>query len=175
MFCPRCGRDNSTERKFCAACGTNLEAVSQVLSGDTNDFFTRTDTALDQLIARYSEHVFKKAPSNAMERKVSKSWQVLGQGVVTTCLDLILFMLMWNVLPLRFLILLISTPLRLLSERSNRQKTAANELEERHIPRLQEPPQLEWQRDSVPSVSEHTTEMLRDFGPTTQEQQTKTE
>jgi uncharacterized membrane protein YvbJ len=31
MFCPKCGRDNLNEQKFCASCGTNLEAVSQML------------------------------------------------------------------------------------------------------------------------------------------------
>jgi hypothetical protein len=175
MFCPRCGRDNSKERKFCAACGTNLEAVSQVLSGDTDDFFTKTDQALDQFIARYAEHVFKNAPSSAMDRRVGKSWQVLGQGVLTSFVDLILFSLMWNLLPLRFLILLISTPVRLLSERSSRQRAASAELEEHPLPRLPEALHREWQSDSVPSVSEHTTEMLQDFRPTTQEQKSKTE
>lgn len=175
MFCPRCGRDNSKERKFCAACGTNLEAVSQVLSGDTDDFLTKTDKALDQFISRYAEHVFKNAPTNAIDRRVAKSWQVLGQGVLTSFVDMILFSLMWNILPLRFLILLISTPVRLLSERSSRQKAASVQLEEQPFPRLPEGPRLEWQPDPVPSVSEHTTEMLQDLRPVTQEQKTKTE
>lgn len=175
MFCPRCGRDNSKERKFCAACGTNLEAVSHVLSGDTDDFFTKTDKALDQFISRYSEHVFKNAPSSAMDRRVGKSWLVLGQGFLTLFVDLILFSLMWNVLPLRFLILLISSPVRLLSERSSRQKASSAELEEHPSPRLPAAPHSEWQSDSVPSVSEHTTEMLQDFRPTTQEQKAKTD
>ena len=50
MFCPTCGKENALGRKFCVACGTNLEAVSQALSGSKTDFFTRTDAALDQLI-----------------------------------------------------------------------------------------------------------------------------
>jgi len=29
MFCPTCGKENALGRKFCIACGTNLEAVSQ--------------------------------------------------------------------------------------------------------------------------------------------------
>ena len=29
MFCPTSGRENALGRKFCVACGTNLEAVSQ--------------------------------------------------------------------------------------------------------------------------------------------------
>ena len=175
MFCPRCGRDNSSERKYCAACGTNLEAVSQVLSGDVDDFLTKIDKGLDQFIARYAEHVFKNAPSSAMDRRVGKSWFVLGQGFLTLFVDLILFSLMWNVLPLRFLILLISTPVRLLSERSSRQKAASVELEEQPLLGLPEAPHSEWQSDSVPIVSEHTTEMLQDVRPTTQEQKAKTE
>ncbi len=70
MFCPTCGKDNSRGRKFCASCGTNLEAISKALSGSTGDFFTKIDAALDQFIARYSEHVFKDAPSNALDRRV---------------------------------------------------------------------------------------------------------
>ena len=175
MFCPRCGRDNSNERKYCAACGTNLEAVSHVLSGNTDDFLTRTDKALDQFISRYAEHVFKNAPSTAMDRRVGKSWQVLGQGFLTLFVDLLLFTLMWNVLPLRFLILLISSPVRLLAERSSRQKAASAQLEERPLPRLPEAPYREWQSGSAPSVSEHTTETLQDFRPTTKEQTSNTE
>ena len=176
MFCPRCGRDNSNERKYCAACGTNLEAVSHVLSGNTDDFLTRTDKALDQFISRYAEHVFKNAPSTAMDRKVGKSWQVLGQGFLTMFVDLILFTLRWNVLPLRFLILLISSPVRLLAERSSRQKAASVQLEEQQpLSRLPEAPYREWQSASAPSVSEHTTDMLEDLRPPTQRQKSGTE
>src|SRR5215210_2489581 len=130
MFCPNCGRNNLRETKYCASCGTNLEAVSQALSGTRDDFFTKTDAALDQLIARYAEHVFKDTPSKLNDRKVSSSWKVLGQGVVTTFVDMILFFLMWNILPLRFLILLISTPFRLLSQRSSHQVSTTGGVQE---------------------------------------------
>ena len=83
MFCPTCGRDNSIGRKFCASCGTNLEAVSQALSASDDNFFTKIDSGLDQFLARYAEHVFKNAPSNAAEQRIGKSWQVLGQSVLT--------------------------------------------------------------------------------------------
>jgi zinc ribbon protein len=160
MFCPNCGRNNSRETKFCASCGTNLEAVSQALSGDRSDFFTKTEAALDQLIARYSEHVFKDAPSKLNENKVSNSWKVLGQGAVTSFVDIILFSLMWNILPLRFLILLISTPIRLLSQRSNRQAISANRIEDDRKRILDEPAQNKWLPGSFTSVSEHTTQNL---------------
>jgi hypothetical protein len=162
MFCPNCGRNNPRETKFCASCGTNLEAVSQALSGDKSDFFTKTEAALDQLIARYSEHVFKDAPSKLADQKVSNSWKVLGQGAVTSFVDIILFGLMWNILPLRFLILLISTPIRLLAQRSNRQASAVDAFEEDRKRNFDTPEPNRWLPGSLPSISEHTTQNLEE-------------
>ncbi|HVF91342.1 MAG TPA: zinc ribbon domain-containing protein [Blastocatellia bacterium] len=162
MFCPNCGRDNSGERKFCASCGTNLEAVSQALSGTRDDFFTKTDAALDQLIARYAEHVFKDAPSKLNDRRVSNSWKVLGQGAITSFVDLILFSLMWNILPLRFLILLISTPFRLLSQRNNQQVSTTEGTREKGERSLPDPLPNKWLPESFPSISEHTTRNLEE-------------
>lgn len=162
MFCPSCGRENAERIKFCVSCGTNLEAVSQALSGTPDDFFTKADAALDQLIARYAEHVFKDAPSNANTRRVGNSWKILGQGVVTSLTDMILFSLMWNILPLRFLILLISTPFRLLSQRGQK-KSATADIEPRKVA-LPDPPQR-WLPGEAPSISEHTTEHLGQYAP----------
>ncbi|MFP5261102.1 MAG: zinc-ribbon domain-containing protein [Blastocatellia bacterium] len=165
MFCPNCGRDNSRETRFCASCGTNLEAVSQALNGTRDDFFTKTDAALDQLIARYAEHVFKDAPSKLNDRRVSNSWKVLGQGVVTSFVDLILFSLMWNIFPLRFLILLISTPIKMLSRRGSGGSTAmAGHVEDRGLSFV-EPSPDRWLPGSFPSVSEHTTRDLESRQP----------
>ncbi len=33
MFCPKCGSNQSEGRKFCTICGTNLQIVSQALTG----------------------------------------------------------------------------------------------------------------------------------------------
>src|SRR5204862_3207247 len=99
MYCPTCGKRNSAELKFCAACGTNLEAVSQALTGREEDFFTKMDAGIDQFVGRYAEHVFRHAPQLASERKVARSWQLLGQAALTSLLDLLLFVLMWNMLP----------------------------------------------------------------------------
>ena len=168
MFCPTCGRDNSIERKFCASCGTNMEAVSRALSGSEDDFFTRIDSGLDHFLARYAEHVFKNAPLNAAEQRVGKSWQVLGQAVVTSITDVLLFSLMWNIIPLRFLLLLISSPIRLLSEQSKNKKRA---LPADNLPGgkssadLPDPMPQQWLSDSVGSVTEHTTAFLPDSRP----------
>jgi zinc-ribbon domain len=163
MYCPICGKENSLGRKFCVGCGTNLEAVSQALSGSKTDFFTKTDAALDHLIAKYSEHVFKDAPADAADPTIAKSWKILGQGVLTSLMDIVLFSLMWNVFPLRFLILLISSPIRLLYKRSNRQKITKAEIEERAELKLPASAIDRMLPKSVSSVSEHTTERLQDY------------
>ncbi|HZS05571.1 MAG TPA: zinc ribbon domain-containing protein [Blastocatellia bacterium] len=163
MFCPTCGKDNSRERKFCVSCGTNLEAVSQALADSRADFFTRTDKALDQFIARYAEHVFRDAPAQAADESVGKSWKALGQGVVTSLIDLILFSLMWNIFPLRFLMLLISSPIRLLAERGNRQKMTSAGQEKQTATALPARAPGELSPGSGGSVSEHTTEKLREY------------
>ena len=172
MFCPTCGRDNSIELKFCASCGTNLEAVSQALSGSDDDFFTKIDNALDNFLARYAEHVFKNAPSHAAEQRVGKSWQVLGQSVVTSFVDVLLFLLMWNVIPLRLLMLLISTPVRLLSGQGNKRKGALPG--GRRAPDLPDSVPQQWLPDSVGSVTEHTTMILPGPKPSEQNLELKT-
>ncbi|HYJ92008.1 MAG TPA: zinc ribbon domain-containing protein [Pyrinomonadaceae bacterium] len=160
MFCPNCGKDNSLELKYCASCGTNLEAVSQALTGREEDFFTKMDTGIDYFVARYSEHVFRNAPQGISEHKVAKSWKLLGQAVITTFVDILLFTLMWNILPLRFLILCISTPFRLLAERGN------VPAEQRSLESVYQPPQLAqakaglWLGEAQPSVTENTTKHL---------------
>jgi zinc-ribbon domain len=174
MFCPTCGKENSLGQKFCVTCGTNLAAVSQALSGNKTDFFTKTDAALDQLIAKYAEHVFKDAPANTADTTVSNSWKLLGQGVLTSLMDIILFSLMWNIFPLRFMILLISSPIRLLYERSNRQKITKAEIEEQTGLKLPASATNEMFPAPVSSVSEHTTERLREHQQQEQRQVSKT-
>ena len=160
MFCPTCGKDNSLELKFCASCGTDLEAVSHALAGREEDFFTRIDTGIDFLIGRYSEHVFKNAPQVVSDRSVRGSWQLLGQAVLTSFIDIILFFLMWNMLPLRFVLLVISTPFRILAERHR----AGDD--EKQIEQGYKPPELErqkpglWLGEATPSVTENTTQHL---------------
>lgn len=171
MFCPICGRDNLKERKFCSSCGTNLGVVSEALSGTRSDFFTRLDTGLDQFIAKYSEHVFKDSPTNAADRSVSNSWKILGKGVATSLIDLFLAVVIWNVFSFRFQILWISTPFRLLAERSGRQKLKAAVDTDAQL-KLPGPPER-WVSDSPPSVSEHTTEIFQDYRPPAREQSSK--
>ena len=171
MFCPNCGKDNIPECKFCASCGTNLEVVTRALYRDSAGLFTRFDGALHQFIARYAERVFKRAPA-ADSRSLSDGWKVLGQGILTSGVDFLLFWLMlFAVFPLRLLLLLLSTPIRLLTDMSNRPKALA-------LPRVREllseardrgdADKVDvgrWQEGRVASVVEHTTEHLREYQP----------
>jgi len=174
MFCPTCGRDNSPERKFCASCGTNLEAVSRALTVSTEGLFTRVDASLDQFIARYAEHVFKDAPVRALDRQINRSWQVLGQGALTALFDLALFTVMTIVLPIKFLILLIYTPIKMLSERSKYHESSTVKPEGQRALDSFDPMPRKWLPDSGSSVTEHTTLNLADSGPPQQNSGLKT-
>jgi hypothetical protein len=175
MFCPNCGKENPLECKFCAACGFNLEVVSRALYTNSVGFYTRFDTALNQLIARYSEPVFKNAPTTALSRKLSDSWKVLGEGILTVPVNFALFWLMLFVIfPLRLLTLLISTPFRLLNslvsapfrqqmEKGNRAKSLTSAAEIQSTDNKAKREAGEWRIGSVMSVVEHTTEHLPDY------------
>jgi len=133
--------------------------VSQALAG-SDDFFTKIDTALDHFLARYAEHVFKNAPANAAEQRVATSWKILGQSSLTSIVDLLLFTLMWNIIPLRFLLLLISTPVRLITQHGRPLKQAIDT--GRRTADLPETVPQQWLSGSVESVTENTTAILRD-------------
>jgi hypothetical protein len=160
MFCPTCGKDNPLETKFCATCGTNLEVVSQALQGSEEDFFTKMDAGIDQLLARYSEHVFRNSPQVAADRQVGGSWKLLGRSVVTSLVDILLFFLMWNLLPLRFVILLVSSPFRLLASRGDRPQLKGPAAEGYKPPELS-PARKTFPDGTIPSVTETTTRNLK--------------
>jgi hypothetical protein len=161
MFCPGCGRDDSHKRKFCPSCGTNLEAISHALSDEAGGACARVDKSLDKFIARYSEHVFKDAPAKALAQTVGRSWKILGQGILTALFDLALFSIMTMLLPVRFIILLIRTPVRLLSERSKNRKSVMTELEDEDVTYLPGPQSQSWLRNPIASVTDHTTVSLK--------------
>jgi len=161
MFCPSCGRDDSHKRKFCPSCGTNLEAISHALADEAGGACAKVDKTLDKFIARYSEHVFKDAPAKALQQSVGRSWKILGQGTLTALFDLVLFSIMTMLLPARFIILLLRTPIRLLSERSRNRKSVMTELEDKDVVYLPGPESQPWLRNPIASVTDHTTVSLR--------------
>jgi hypothetical protein len=165
MFCPSCGKDNSEGSKFCASCGTNLEVVSRALYSRSTGLFTRAENSLDQVITHYSERVFRNAPAIVPSRRISDSWKILGQGILTTSVDFVLFWLMlFVVFPVKLLTLLLSTPFKLLT-RVTRQKQFTEPVpgRMRRPVAAQLPPPVDWQAGSPVSAVEHTTEHLTEY------------
>jgi len=165
MFCPACGKDNFEGVKFCASCGTNLEVVSRALYSSSTGLFTRAENALNQVVTRYSERVFRNAPANALSRKLSDSWKFLGQGLITAAVDFLLFWVMlFAVFPLKLVTLLLSSPVRLLLERGSRPKQVPALPSARKVStsaQLVAPD--EWENRDMVSAVEHTTEHLSEF------------
>lgn len=153
MFCPTCGREEAQERKFCTACGTNLERVTKALSPNADGIFTRADKAFDRWMARYAGMLFSSAASKAEDRRISHSWQLLGQSFLAALANVLLLAVMFYVaIPVRFVVLLFSAAFRLLSERSKKAD---------HITADLTTPQ--WSTDSViPSITEHATIKMND-------------
>lgn len=157
MFCPTCARDASDNLKFCPSCGTNLEAVTKALSGNTEGIFFRANKSQDKFIARYAAHFFEDALTKALDRPIRSSWKILGQGIITAFINFILLLVMMIVLPARFLSLLVYTPFSLLSERSLRLKSVSA-IREGTTDSQREPSLPKgWLNHTVPSVAEHTT------------------
>ncbi len=157
MFCPNCGRDNSNELKFCASCGTDLLAVSRALTGRGDDVVTRLDAGLDQFISRYTDHIFSDSKASPSEHPVVRSWRILGQGFVTSLIDVFMFILMWNILPARFMLLLVTSPVRLLLEKNRQQDAPRSDYAS---PELEGPRKGLLLDRGVPSVTEGTTTNL---------------
>ncbi len=102
---------------------------------------------------------------------MSNSWTLWVQAFLALPANFILFWLMFfGFLPLRLLTLLLSTPFRWLSERSDQQGApqipAIVAKEETKRPQLQAPPPGQWALDSGPSAVEHTTMNLTDSAAT---------
>jgi hypothetical protein len=153
MFCPTCGREEAQERKFCTACGTNLERVTEALSPSADGILTRADKAFDRWMGRYAGMFFSSAASKAEDWRTGHSWQILGQSFLALLANFLLFWVMlFAAIPLRFVVLLLSAPFRLLSERSNKSDRTTADLS---VPA--------WSADTViPSVTEHATVKMHD-------------
>jgi hypothetical protein len=165
MFCPKCGREDSHQLKFCPACGTNLDVVTLALSTDEDSIFTRVNKHLDRSVARYTDHFFESASTTASE--VGNSWRLAGKGLLTFFIDLVLLPVMFFFLPVRLLLLLLYTPLGLLQERSERKQSSVptvdwtSESSKRGLPEAGG-----WRVGSIGSVTENTTVQLELAEPT---------
>ena len=97
MYCPTCGVQQSAERKFCTACGTNLSAVTAALSGAiaAAPSPVSVDDNLAQAQAQYRREVanaiYKGAPGLALLTAAAFIFAILPPGVsVWICFGLII-------------------------------------------------------------------------------------
>ena len=158
MFCPKCGRDDSSGNKFCPACGTNLDVVTIALSTGEDSIFTRVNKHLDRSVARYADHFFESDTTTAREGQVGSSWRLAGKGMLTFFLDLALLPVMFFFLPIRLLLLLLYTPQGLLQERGERKRSSVPAVDEASESSKRGLPEAEgWRVGSVGSVTENTT------------------
>jgi hypothetical protein len=141
--------------------------VTRALSPGGGSLLARADQAFDRLIARYAGLFFGGARERALDWRVSHSWTLWAQAFLALPANFILFWVMlFGILPLRLFTLLLGSPFRLLSERSNQQGAAQDlapvaKVENRRA-QLQAPPPGQWALDSGPSAVEHTTKNLPD-------------
>jgi hypothetical protein len=166
MFCPKCGREDSHQHKFCPSCGSNLDVVTLALSTSEDSVFARVNKHLDRSVGRYADHFFENAQTQAREGGVGNSWRLAGKGLLTLLLDLILLPLMFFFLPFRLLILMIYTPVGLLQERSGRKRISTppvDAVSEASKQRLLEVGN--WRGNPVGSVTENTTVHLTSAEP----------
>ena len=153
MFCPTCGREESQERKFCTACGTNLERVTQALSPSAEGILTRADKGFDKWMARYAGMFFSSAANKPADWRTGNSWKILGESFLALLANFLLFWVMlFAAIPIRFIVLFFSAPFRLLFERNDK---SGHETAELATP--------QWSANAViPSVTEHATMKMND-------------
>src|SRR5262245_49855395 len=162
MFCPTCGREDSQGRRFCPACGANLERVTRALSPGGDSFLVRADQAFDRLIARYAGLFFGGARDKALDWRLRNSWTLWAQAFLSLPVNIMLLYALIFILPLRLVTLLFGSPFRLLSERGSQQGVTQVAKVENRRAQLQAPPPGQWLMDSAPSADEHTTMNLPD-------------
>lgn len=97
MYCPKCGANQSSELRFCKACGANLQAVRQVVdSRETGEKFDWSKTWVAEMFLSEDE---KKRRKQELERQCGITPEVkraneVKAGVITSCsgIGLIIFL-----------------------------------------------------------------------------------
>ena len=84
MYCPKCGNNQTEERKFCTACGTNLGAVTAALTHQLPVQREAGVASMAQAQARFqlqsAEAVHKGAPGAALILAAILVWIFMHNG-----------------------------------------------------------------------------------------------
>lgn len=91
MFCPQCGSNQSEELKFCKLCGTNLQAVLQLIAvQETGEKFDWSKTWVAEMFLSAGE---RKRRDEELERQRGitpevKRYNEIKAGVITSCVGI---------------------------------------------------------------------------------------
>jgi hypothetical protein len=101
MFCPQCGSSQREDLKFCKACGVNLNAVAQVVTGrEPDEKFDWSKTWVQEMFLSAEEKKRRKAE---FERQLGitpemKRYKEIKAGIIVSSLGIafgiLLFVLM---------------------------------------------------------------------------------
>lgn len=157
MYCPNCGNKSSTDQRFCRSCGLGLEKVAQTL--------------VEQLPTNLDENL--DAQKNRLEQWGVAALSVFGLGVLSLLLYGIVYKLMITqgkvMAGLALLGLVVMVACGLLSVVLFAKANEVGEAKlKRQITQAEGPTKSETTRDllpegrleQIPSVTEHTTELL---------------
>ncbi|MDQ3010312.1 MAG: zinc ribbon domain-containing protein, partial [Acidobacteriota bacterium] len=78
MFCPKCGKDNPGDNKFCRACGENLQAIASAMKPG---WYGRWLPLLDRYI-RYRNRTLEKAAQSFRQTRWLWLTLILIQGTL---------------------------------------------------------------------------------------------
>ena len=154
MYCPNCGKPNSSEQKFCRSCGLSLQKVVESLA--------------EQLPAIDLDRNLQER-----KRKVSRWLNVTGGIAISIPVGGILWGIIYEIiivkgevlggsLFLAFVVGLILVALLAVYLDSLEKASTKHKLSQTHLPQVEETARLMPSSDGDPmsSVTEHTTELL---------------
>ena len=154
MYCPNCGQATSTEQKFCRSCGLSVEKAAQSLVEQLPA--VEPNTRLRERQRRVERLLYMLGGSAAVIFVVSLFWTIvkeiiIGKGHVLGGLIFLAFILGFIV----FAVLMLYRE-SLLKASSKRHSAKSTLPQAEHTARLLPESRVE----PIPSVTEHTTELL---------------
>lgn len=154
MYCPNCGKTNSSEQKFCRSCGLSLEKVAQSLAEQLPT--TDPDRRLQDRRRKVERWLNVVAGSAISILVVGVLWGIIYKIIIVKGDVLTGLMFLGFIVGLILFALLVLYRESLLKASGQRQSPQPALRQAGDTAKLLSEPRLE----PTPSVTEHTTELL---------------
>jgi hypothetical protein len=161
MHCPSCGAKASADQQFCRACGFGLEKVSELLAERLPA--GAPDQAPSESVARLLER----------QRRIEHWLSIAAVGTITTLIAATLWAIIYKIIILKghvfegviFLSIIVGAAIALslvIYRESLREALTKRQLSQPTLPETEHTAKLlpETDFEPIPSVIEHTTELL---------------